>query len=86
MRKCMGNSTQDWGYDAIFHIECPDCGNRVEFFRDEITRNCLQCGKTVPNGRENYGCGQWCSSSSSHTRNFCSKFKRSKDRFHGHRI
>ena len=40
MRKCTGNNTQEWGFDAIFDIECPNCGNFVEFFKDEITRNC----------------------------------------------
>jgi len=86
MRKCTGNNTQDWGFDAIFDVKCPNCGNRVEFFKDEINRNCPQCRESVLNDRKDYGCGQWCSPSSSHTRNFCPKFKRSKDRFYGHNI
>ncbi len=84
MRKCTGNNTQDWGSDAIFNVTCKGCGHQVEFFKDEITRNCSNCKKTVVNELKDYGCGQWCSSSSSHTRNFCPNFKRSKDRFHGH--
>ncbi len=31
-------------------------------------------------------CGQRCSAASPHTRNFCSRFKRSKDRFYSHKI
>ena len=36
MRKCTGNNTQDWGFDAIFDVKCPNCGNLVEFFKDEM--------------------------------------------------
>jgi hypothetical protein len=86
MRKCTGNNTQAWGLDAIFDVKCKKCGTLVEFFKDEISHSCPQCGQTVYNDRKDFGCGQWCSSSSSHTRNFCSKFKRSKDRFQGHKI
>jgi hypothetical protein len=86
MRKCTGNNTQEWGPDAIFNVECKNCGNMVEFFKDEISRTCSRCKNTVNNDRKDYGCEQWCSSSSSHTRNFCPKFKRSKDRFYGNKI
>lgn len=86
MRKCTGNNTQDWDAEAIFEVECKSCGNFVEFFKDEMIRYCSKCKQTVHNDRKDYGCGQWCSSSDSHTRNFCPRFKRSKDRFHGHRI
>lgn len=86
MRKCAGNNTQDWGFDAVHDVQCPKCGNPVEFFKDEISRHCSQCKETILNDRKDYGCGQWCSSSSSHTRNFCPKFKRSKERFYGHKI
>ena len=86
MRKCTGNNTQDWGFDAIFDVRCPHCGNSVEFFKDEIKRNCPQCKESILNDRKDYGCGQWCSPSSSHMTNYCPKFKRSKDRFYGHNI
>jgi hypothetical protein len=83
MRKCTGNNTQDWGFDAIYDVRCSNCGNLVEYFKDEINRNCPKCKKSVLNDRKDFGCGQWCSSSSSHMRNWCPKFKRSKDRFYG---
>ena len=83
MRKCTGNNWQEWGLDAIFDVKCQTCGHMVEFFKDEITRNCPECKKTVVNDRKDFGCGQWCSSSSPHMRNWCPKFKRSKDRFYG---
>jgi ribosomal protein S27AE len=85
MRKCTGNNTYEWGFDAVFEIECPNCGNMVEFFKDEITRNCGKCHATVENNSQDYGCSLWCSSSSSseYARNICPKFKRSKERFYG---
>ena len=86
MRKCTGNNTQEWGNEAIFELECPHCGNYVEFFKDEITRNCPRCKGTVTNNSNDYGCGQWCSSSSPHMYYLCPKFKKSKDRFSGHKI
>ena len=83
MRKCTGNNTQEWGFDAIFELQCPCCDNLVEFFKDDITRYCARCEKKVVNTRKDYGCGQWCSSSSEHQRNLCSKYRKSKDRFIG---
>ena len=43
MRKCTGNNTQDWDFDGIFDVKCSNCGNLVEFFKDEINRNCPFC-------------------------------------------
>jgi len=82
MRKCTGNNTHEWGFDAIFDVKFPSCGNMIEFFKDEIKRNCPQCKESVSNDRKDFGCELWCSSSSSYPRNICPKFKRSKDRFY----
>ncbi len=68
LRKCNGNNTQEWGPYAIFDIECKNCGSLVEFFKDDITRNCSECCKKVINDRDDYGFVQWCSSSSSHSK------------------
>lgn len=83
MKKCTGHNTRKWDFDAIFDLPCPDCGRMVEFFKDEITRNCPGCGKTVANIRKDYGCGQWCSASSPGFRNQCPNFRQSKNRFYG---
>lgn len=84
MRKCTGNNTFEWGFDAIFDVICPECGCRVEFFKDEITRICPQCKTTVQNDRKDYGCGRWCSSHvDAAIRNTCPRFKRSKAGFRG---
>lgn len=86
MRKCTGGNTEEWGFDAIFDVMCPECGHPVEFFKDEIDRTCPACKSRVFNDRKDYGCNLWCSSSSSHNRNICPKFRRSKERFWGHKI
>jgi endogenous inhibitor of DNA gyrase (YacG/DUF329 family) len=82
MRKCTGNNTQDWKFDAIFNVQCPTCGTQVEFFKDEITRACPKCRRIISNDRKDFGCQLWCSSSSDHPRNICPKFRRSKDRIY----
>lgn len=81
MRRCSGNNTEEWGFDSIFEQICPECRIAVEFFKDEIKRTCPNCRTPVVNERKDKGCGQWCSSSSEHTRNFCPKFIRSKQRW-----
>lgn len=83
MRKCTGLDMRDWGADAIFEVRCRNCASSIEFFKDEITRNCPQCRSTNTNPRGDYGCGQSCSSHSFHTRSYCSRFKRRKARFYG---
>ena len=85
MRKCSGNNTQEWGFDAIFQIQCAHCGYPVEFFKDEIKRTCRQCKEEVVNDRKDFGCERECSSGQdAQIRNTCSKFIRSKRRFYGH--
>jgi len=82
MRKCTGNNTDQWGFDAIFEVTCPHCDYPVEFFKDEINRNCPQCRGVVVNNRRDYGCNRWCSSfEDASIRNTCPNFRRSKDRF-----
>jgi hypothetical protein len=81
MRRCSGNNTEKWGFEAIFEKTCPGCGMMMEFFKDEIRRTCPACRKHVFNHRKDQGCGQWCSANSEHMRNICPKFSRSKRRW-----
>ena len=81
MRRCSGNNTEEWGFEAIFEIACPKCGMMVEFFKDEIKRTCPKCRESVLNDRKDQGCGQWCSADSVHMRNICPKFSQSKRRW-----
>ncbi len=83
MRKCNGNNTREWGFDAIFDVQCSRCGYKMEFFKDDVTRYCSSCRHQIVNPRKDFGCGQWCNASSEHRRNLCSKYRKSKDRFVG---
>ncbi len=65
MAKCPGQDTQQWGYDAIFDVECPKCHSAVEFFKDEVRRRCRSCGEVVFNDRMDLGCAKWCPSAAS---------------------
>lgn len=58
--KCPGQDTQFWGPDDIYSVECPKCGNSVEFFKDDIRRRCKKCGHVFLNPKLNLGCARWC--------------------------
>ena len=46
---------------AILKMACPECGHGIEFFKDEISRACGQCGARVYNDHNDHGCRK-CSS------------------------
>jgi hypothetical protein len=58
--KCPGQDTGYWKPGDIFDTDCPHCGNKVEFFKDEATRRCRSCRKTVVNPRMDLGCAAYC--------------------------
>ena len=58
--KCPGQDTQYWNADAIFEVECPQCGARVEFFKDDTTRKCAKCGHRFVNPKMDFGCAAYC--------------------------
>ena len=35
--KCPGQDSQYWKPGAVFDVKCPECGNEVEFFKDDKT-------------------------------------------------
>ncbi len=56
MSKCPGRMTPR-NLDSVL-VPCPDCGRKVEFFTDEVKREC-RCGRvllreTLPQ------CAEWC--------------------------
>ena len=57
--KCPGQDMRYWKPGDIFNTECPKCGRRVEFFRDEVRRKC-RCGHEMVNPKLDFGCAQWC--------------------------
>ncbi len=58
--KCPGQDMRYWKFDSIYEIKCPYCGNPVEFFKDEPTRKCKNCGKRVANPKMDFGCAAYC--------------------------
>jgi hypothetical protein len=58
--KCPGQDTRYWKPGAIFEVECPNCGHRAEFFKDESTRRCKICGAKLVNPRMDFGCAAYC--------------------------
>jgi HD superfamily phosphodiesterase len=58
--KCPGQDTQYWKPGAIFEAKCPQCGNAVEFFKDDTSRKCDRCGHRFVNPDMDFGCAAYC--------------------------
>ncbi len=58
--KCPGQDTQYWTDSAIYDAKCPECGDAVEFFKDDTTRKCSGCGHRFINPRMDFGCASYC--------------------------
>ncbi len=58
--KCPGQDSQYWKPGAIFEVACPECGHQVEFFKDETTRRCSECGHRFVNPALDFGCAAYC--------------------------
>ncbi len=59
--QCPGQDNRYWDGEAVFEIPCPQCGNVLEFFKDDSQRSCKQCGHRVLNPRIDFGCAAYCS-------------------------
>ena len=57
---CPGQNTLFWKPEDIFETECPVCDHPVEFFKDDVSRKCPNCGYRFPNPRLDMGCLEWC--------------------------
>lgn len=58
--KCPGQDSRFWEAGAIFDARCPQCGSEVEFFKDEASRKCRNCGAKVVNPKMDFGCASYC--------------------------
>lgn len=58
--QCPGQDMRYWKPGAIFDAPCPKCGRPVEFFKDESTRKCKNCGNKMVNPRMDFGCAAYC--------------------------
>jgi len=57
---CPGQDTRFWRPGDIYDVTCGKCGRSVEFFKDEASRRCPQCGTRLQNPKLALGCAQWC--------------------------
>ena len=58
--KCPGQDSRYWGPEAIYESSCPDCGEPIEFFKDESSRKCRKCGTKILNPKMDFGCAAYC--------------------------
>jgi putative nucleotidyltransferase with HDIG domain len=58
--KCPGQDSRYWTKDAIFEVECSQCGEALEFYKDEPTRKCRNCGQRMVNPRMDFCCAAYC--------------------------
>jgi DNA-directed RNA polymerase subunit RPC12/RpoP len=58
--KCPGQDTMFWRPGDIFEITCPQCGQGVEFYKDDAKRRCPGCDHIFVNPKLDQGCAQWC--------------------------
>ena len=58
--QCPGQDMRFWKPGAIFDAPCPKCGKPIEFFKDESTRKCKNCGNLMANPRMDFGCASYC--------------------------
>jgi DNA-directed RNA polymerase subunit RPC12/RpoP len=58
--KCPGQDLQYWKPGAIYEVDCPACGRKVEFFKDDPARRCTHCGHRFVNPRLDFGCAAYC--------------------------
>lgn len=58
--RCPGQDSRYWKPGAIFEVVCPKCGHQVEFFKDDPTRRCKNCGHKFVNPKLDFGCASYC--------------------------
>lgn len=58
--QCPGQDSRYWDSRAIFEAQCPKCGHNVEFFKDDASRKCGNCGVRMLNPANDFGCAAYC--------------------------
>ncbi len=58
--KCPGQDRRYWKPEDIYEMECPDCGNILEFWKTDVRVRCEKCRRLVSNPRFDLGCAAWC--------------------------
>jgi len=60
MPRCPGQDQRFWKPEDIFEVKCLNCGQPIEFFRDEPKLKCRKCGQIILNPKINLSCTEWC--------------------------
>lgn len=58
--QCPGQDSRYWDGAAVFEAACTKCGHIVEFFKDDSTRKCSNCGNKMINPKMDLGCASYC--------------------------
>ncbi len=58
--KCPGQDMKYWKASAIFDVQCPKCNTTVEFYKDDTSRKCGNCGHRFVNPKMDFGCAAYC--------------------------
>lgn len=58
--KCPGQDMKYWKASAIFDAQCPKCNTAVEFYKDDTSRKCSNCGHRFVNPKMDFGCASYC--------------------------
>ena len=58
--QCPGQDSRYWSGEDVFESNCPNCGQAVEFFKDDSQRTCKACGHRVLNPKMDFGCAAYC--------------------------
>ncbi|MBU1566995.1 MAG: phosphohydrolase [Proteobacteria bacterium] len=58
--KCPGQDMKYWKASAIFDAQCPKCNAIVEFYKDDTSRRCGNCGHRFVNPKMDFGCASYC--------------------------
>lgn len=49
MHRCPRQEPRSWSPTDAIEVDCPGCGQTMEFFKDEQGRKCRKCGQNVVN-------------------------------------
>ena len=58
--RCPGQDRAYWKDDVVSESPCPKCGTAVEFFKDESSGRCTNCGHRFKNPNVSFDCAKWC--------------------------
>jgi hypothetical protein len=58
--KCPGQDRRFWRPEDLTDAPCPQCGEEVEFMKDDLSRICPKCRTRFGDPKKDMGCLEWC--------------------------